>query len=201
MNQVADVVVRELLRHGVTVYRNRPEMTLREVIEDSNAKKPDYHFAIHSNATGMDESEIRGAEIYCCSFGGKGEEMARNIYKHLEALTPVIDRGIKTNNHLYELNSTYAPAALVEIEYHDSAEGAKWIMENIEPIGIALTKGLLETVGVAWIEPDPVAAAIEKLTALGDIKTQAYWLENARPGKVVDGEYVGLLLTRIAKRL
>lgn len=48
---------------------------------------------------------------------------------------------------------------------------------------------------------DPVTAAIEKIAALGDINSPDYWLENARPGKTVKGEYVGILLERLAKRL
>lgn len=52
MNQVADVIQKVLERHGVRVYRNKPEWPLSQVVVDSNAKKPDVHFAVHSNAGG-----------------------------------------------------------------------------------------------------------------------------------------------------
>ena len=45
---------------------------------------------------------------------------------------------------LYELSETIAPAALVEVAFHDQADDAKWILENIEPIGVALAKGIVE---------------------------------------------------------
>lgn len=34
----------------ITIYRNDPSMTINQIIADSNAKNPDFHFAIHSNA-------------------------------------------------------------------------------------------------------------------------------------------------------
>ncbi|NLN64887.1 MAG: N-acetylmuramoyl-L-alanine amidase, partial [Clostridiaceae bacterium] len=51
MQQVCDVVQEELLRHGITVFRNTPDMTLNQVVADSNQKDPTIHFAIHSNAS------------------------------------------------------------------------------------------------------------------------------------------------------
>ena len=42
---------RGTLRHGITVFRNTPDMTLNQVVADSNQKDPTIHFAIHSNAS------------------------------------------------------------------------------------------------------------------------------------------------------
>jgi N-acetylmuramoyl-L-alanine amidase len=148
MNQVADVVERVLLNHGLVVYRNKPEWTLQKVVQDSNSKKPDIHFAIHSNAGGG-----RGGEVFAFAPGGEGEKAAKAIYSELEPLTPTSDRGVKFNPKLYELNSTNASAVLVEIAFHDSSEDAKWIIDNIEGIGIALAKGVLKYLGIAYREP------------------------------------------------
>lgn len=148
MNQVADVVEKVLLNHGLVVYRNKPEWTLQKVVQDSNSKKPDLHFAIHSNAGGG-----RGGEVFAYASGGEGEKAARAIYSELEPLTPTSDRGVKYNPKLYELNSTNAPAALVEIAFHDSSEDTKWIIDNIEGIGIVLAKGVLKYLGIAYREP------------------------------------------------
>lgn len=139
MNEVADVVQRILIDHGITVYRNKSDWSLWQVVKDSNSKKLDLHFAIHSNAGGG-----RGVEIYAYSPGGKEEKAARLIYKEIEAITQTADRGVKFNTKLYELNSTYAPAVLVEVAFHDNKEDAKWIMNNIEAIGTALAKGVLK---------------------------------------------------------
>lgn len=145
MNEVADVVQKILIDHGITVYRNKPEWRLWQVVKDSNSKSPDLHFAIHSNAGGG-----RGAEIYVYSLGGIEEKAARLIYKEIEAITQTADRGVKFNPKLYELNSTTAPAILAEVAFHDNKEDADWIMGNIEEIGTALAKGVLKYFGIEY---------------------------------------------------
>jgi len=156
MNEVCDITEKELKRHGIKVYRNKPTMTLREVVKDSNSKKPNIHFAIHSNAGGGG----RGCEIFCHKFGGEGEKLARAVYNKIAPLTPTADRGIKkghnfygTGKSMYELAYTTAPAALIEIAFHDNAQDAKWIVANIETIGIAIAKGILEYFGIKYKAP------------------------------------------------
>lgn len=156
MNEVCDVVQKHIIRHGITVFRNRPEMTLKQVVADSNSKDPTIHFAIHSNAF---IGKNRGCEVFCHKYGGEGERLARGIYKELEPLTPSADRGVREScNHfgpgkpLYELAYTVAPAALVEVAFHDNPDDAAWIVSNIEPLGIALAKGILSYFGIPFIE-------------------------------------------------
>jgi N-acetylmuramoyl-L-alanine amidase len=158
MNEVCDVVQEHLLRHGITVYRNVPEMTLSQVVSDSNGKNPDVHFAIHSNAH---QGKSRGCEVYCHRFGSAGERLARSVYKRLEPLTPTADRGVKeSHSHfgagrpLYELAYTKAPAALVEVGFHDNPEDAAWILANIDTIGAALAKGVLDFFGIPFVEAE-----------------------------------------------
>jgi N-acetylmuramoyl-L-alanine amidase len=152
MNQIGDVVERVLKVYGITVYRNKPSMTLNKIVEDSNNKKPNIHFAIHSNAGGG-----RGCEVYCHRFGGSGEKLAKLVYSSLAAITPVTDRGVKqgynfygVGKHMYELAYTNAPAALVEVAFHDNSEDSNWIINNIESIGIALSKGILSYFGMKY---------------------------------------------------
>lgn len=140
MNEVADVVQKGLERHGIIVYRNRPEWTFGQMVRDSNSKKPDIHFAIHSNAL---NTKVRGCEIFAYAPGGKGEKLARAVYTEMEPMTPTGDRGVKFSKELYELRETTAPAALVEVAFHDNPQDAEWIMGNIEKIGAAITKGIL----------------------------------------------------------
>ena len=71
MNQIADIVQYELGRHGVTTWRNSPDMTLQQAVAESNRLEPDVHVALHSNASA--NGEARGAEIYVHRFGGEAE--------------------------------------------------------------------------------------------------------------------------------
>ena len=194
MNQVADVIEKILKRHGVTVYRNKPDWTLQKVAEDSNSKKPSLHFAIHSNAGGG-----RGGEIYAYAPGGEGEKAARAIYSELEPITPSADRGVKFWPELYELRKTNAPATLVEIAFHDNEEDAKWIIASIEKIGTALSKGLLKYFGIEYIaENYEIEQAVKVLKEKGIITDSDYWVNNAVPGRIVRGEFAATLIKRAA---
>lgn len=204
MNQVADVTERVLKQHGITVYRNKPEMTLAQAVSDSNSKKPDIHFAIHSNAGGG-----RGCEVYCHRFGGKGEKLARAIYGELSPLTPTEDRGVKEGynfygpgKHMYELAYTNAPAALVETAYHDNPDDAKWIIPNIELIGTALAKGVLDYFNIPFQgDNTTLESGVKILQEFGIISSPDYWNENAVKGKTVNGEYAAILIQRVAALL
>lgn len=206
MNQVADVTERVLKHHGLVVYRNKPEMTLAQVVADSNSKKPDIHFAIHSNAG---SGNSRGCEVYCHKFGGSGEKLARAVYSEIEPNTPSSDRGVKEGcNHygkgkpLYELAYTTAPAALIEIAYHDNKDDAVWIINNIEVIGTVIAKGILKYFDIPFQQVNSsLENDINILNKLGIITSPDYWRENAVKGKTVNGEYAAVLIKKAADML
>ena len=153
-NQIADVVQNELKRHGVVVYRNKPTMTLTQVVADANKTDADIEFAIHTNAF---DKKSRGCEVFCHRKGGEGEKLAKAVYKQISAITPTGDRGVKEGYNfyngkpMYEPCYTKMPAALIEIDFHDNPDSAKWIIENIEEIGIAIAKGILNYFGIKYV--------------------------------------------------
>lgn len=153
MNLIADVVQYDLERHGVQVVRNNPEQSLREIVAESNAVGPDAHVAIHSNAS---NGNARGAEIYVHRFGGASERLARDIYQYLSAVTPVDDLGVKegwsafNGQGYYELRRTNGPAVLIEVSFHDNPEDAQFIIDHIVELGLAISKGTLEYLGIPY---------------------------------------------------
>jgi N-acetylmuramoyl-L-alanine amidase len=205
MNEVADVVERVLTDHGLIIKRNSIEMSLTQIVRDSIHFQPNIHLSIHSNAS--KNGTARGAEVFCHQFGGEGERLARLIYKELEAISPVKGRGVKEgknfygeNRHMYELANTKAPAALVEVAFHDNKEDAEWIINNIEEIGIALTKGVFNFFNIEYskLENASLAQAVDVLAKEGILKSPEYWLQNARKGSLVKGEYAAILIERAA---
>lgn len=157
MNQIADIVEYELLRHGLTVARNEPQMTLAQVVAESNSLNPRVHVALHSNASAA--GQARGAEIYTHRFGGEGERLARDIYQYLSALTPTEDLGVKegyrtfNGQGMYELRRTVAPAVLAEVAFHDNPADAQFVIDNIYELGKGISQGILEYFGIPY-QPD-----------------------------------------------
>lgn len=154
MNLVCNVTEKILKQHGVTVYRNKPTMSLGEVVRDSNDRNADIHFAIHSNAY---NKKWKGCEIFCYKKGGEGEKLCKAVYKYISKLTPWADRGIKEGynfygkgKHMYEVTYTKMPASLIEIDFHDNTESAKWIIENISIIGENIAHGILDYLNIEY---------------------------------------------------
>lgn len=154
MNQICDVVDDILKQHKVKTYRNKPTMSIKEVVKDSNSKRPKIHFAMHSNAY---NAKSRGCEVFCWKKGVNGEKLAKIVYNKIAPITPSADRGIKyafnfygPGKHIYEVAYTTADAVLIEIIFHDNADDANWLMANIVKIGTELAKGILEYLGIKY---------------------------------------------------
>jgi len=210
MNEIADITEKELKRHGVTVYRNTPNMTLTQVVTDSNNKKPDIHFAIHSNAGGG-----RGCEVFCYKFGCAGEAFARSIYNNLSGLTPTTDRGVfqgynfyGTGKHMYEVTYTNAPAALVEVDFHDSIEGANFIINNTEKIGVLFAKCILIYFAIPYIyinqpSSNNTSAGTEREKGIKLIQAVSSWADDyIREFDVIQGKGINVwgLINKIGNK-
>ena len=151
MNQIANILIPLLDYNKVPWVRNRPEMSLYEVISESNASGCDLHVAIHSNAMGVaDAGRARGCEIWIYQNSTKGRRIAEAIYSNLAPYTPTADRGIKESTTLAELKSTNMPSCIVEVSFHDNSEDSIWILNNMEPIAEAIAKGICSYYGVIY---------------------------------------------------
>lgn len=141
MNEIMDLIENQL-RGKYILYRNRPEMSLQQVVADSNAKNPDLHFALHSNAGGGE-----GTECWICAKGGQAEKFANLLQAKVGALTPTADRGVKVSTTLTEVNKTRAPAVILEIDFHDNAQAAEWIVNNKAAVADACVQAIMEFFG------------------------------------------------------
>ena len=145
-NWITDALVPILQKYHIEVKRNNPLNGPMGHTNESNSWGADWHIPIHTNAGGA-----RGCEVFCYNHTNptaKSTIMAKNIYEELEKLTPTADRGVKTNQTFYEIIHTKAPCAYIEIDYHDSVDGATFLLSNIQNIAEAIARGILETLGI-----------------------------------------------------
>jgi N-acetylmuramoyl-L-alanine amidase len=97
------------------------------------------HFSVHSNAF---RGTSRGAlGLY---YSDAGRKMLETVLKPLFALTEVKDEGLRQDKTLAELRKTDAIAGLVEVSYHDNKTDKEWILNNVNEIATALSKGFDE---------------------------------------------------------
>lgn len=151
MNQIADVVARELSERGLRIYRNKPAWDVKKCVAYANQRHIQAYVAIHSNAMARkkDGGRASGCEVWTKSKSGAGKALACAVYEKMAALTPVKDRGVKYGDY-WETAKTKAPSCIVEVDFHDNPERAKWITENIEKIGIAISQGICRYLNVNY---------------------------------------------------
>ena len=160
-----------LERHGVTVLMSRTKDendTLTDEIKECNAFAPDLAVDIHNNAVGDHdgdgEGDGDGAEVFYFSGGGTSKTLAENIISEIVKIGQN-SRGIKTRLNSYRtdwygfIRETYAPAAIVECVFIDNKTDLQIIDTEAEQkaMGVAIAKGILLTLGIAYVEEKPIA--------------------------------------------
>lgn len=145
----------ELERHGVSVKMSRTKDEndpLSEEIKECNTYSPDLAVDIHNNAGGGD-----GAEAFYHYGGGKSKTLAENILSEVVKIGQN-SRGAKTRknsngkDYYGFIRETSCPAVIVECAFVDNATDLKILSTESDrkSVGIAIAKGILKTLGVAY---------------------------------------------------
>lgn len=155
MNLIADAMEPYLRASGIDFVRNNPEDSLSKTIANSNASGSDLHLAIHSNASPTDRAgSSTGVQVYYFPSSTRGQRFANIIRDNYKGLYYNPDKvsSIPTTN-LAEVRRTKAPAALVEVAFHDNPTDAQWIRENIDGIARSLSRSVADYFGVPFVAP------------------------------------------------
>ncbi len=157
MNLLADAMEPYLRSTGIVYTRNNPDDTLSQIIQQSNAGNYDFHLALHSNAAPESlRGRLHGTDVYYYAAspeGRRGAEIIAENFKNI-AIDPSMVRAIPTTT-LAELSRTKAPAALIEVAYHDNVPDANWIIDNLQVIARNLVQSLAQYFGIPFIEAQP----------------------------------------------
>ena len=147
-----------LAAYGVDVKMSRTkdeDDTVMQEVAECNAYAPDLAVDVHNNSGGGD-----GFEVFHTIHGGMGKTLAQNIERHVKAMGQN-SRGVKTrqgNNGDYYafIRETVAPAVICEGVFVDTkadAAQADTLAEQ-QAFGVAYAKGILDTLGLSYDEPE-----------------------------------------------
>lgn len=161
-----------LVTHGVEVLMSRTKDendTLPEEIAECIAYKPDLAIDIHNNAGGGD-----GVEVYHSSRDFADDVFAKNVLEEIVAVGQN-SRGLKTKllndgkrdwfGFIRQINETLGiPSILVECAFVDTAD-VQIVDTPAERkiMGIAIAKGILKTLGIAYKEPSAKPQVEDKI--------------------------------------
>lgn len=144
--RIAEAAKAALLRCGFEVKVNHMG-TLKEKVSQSNAWPADLHIPIHTNAA---NGKVTGTRMFYYSEGSNSYRACKAIYDVLAPITPGTSENIRAYPSLYEMNMTTASSVYIEVEFHDVASAAKWIIEHPTEIGEAICKGVCNFYGVTY---------------------------------------------------
>lgn len=149
--RIAEASRKALERSGVEVMvGHMPSM--QEKVRASDAFGADLHAPIHTNAF---NHSVMGTRMFCYNATGKGMAACKAIFARVAPLSPGTSENIQVNPKLYEVRVPKAPTAYLECEFHDTVEGAKWIVEHATEIGEAHARGICDYFGVTFVESEP----------------------------------------------
>ena len=167
--KIADACKIALERSGVDVMLMHDE-SMQTKCAESNKFDADLHVPIHTNAF---NGKVMGTRMFCYSTEGKGMAACKAIFARLAPITPGESENIQVNADYYEVRVPAAPTAYIECEFHDTVDGAKWIVENTVLIGETIARGICDYFGVKFVEkPKPVEP--EKKDVLYRVQIGAY---------------------------
>ncbi len=151
--RIADACRIALERSGVTVkLGHMPSM--QEKVRASDAFGAELHVPIHTNAF---NGSVMGTRMFCYNGAGRGMAACKAIFARVAPLSPGTSESIQVNPKLYEVRVPKAPTAYIECEFHDTVEGARWIVENAAAIGEAIARGICDYFGVTFKEKEKPA--------------------------------------------
>ena len=151
-NKIAEAAEKALLRCGFEVKKAPKGQDRDKTIKESNAWGSDLHIPIHTNAY---NGEVTGGTLVMLySNGAENNKMGKAILDEVAAISPGNDYAIWYRPSLAELNSTNAIAVYLEVEFHDTEEGAKWIVSHRDAIGEAIAKGVCKAYGKTYKAPE-----------------------------------------------
>ena len=151
-NRIAVSAEYHLKRHGFEVKKAPEGQNMWTSINESNAWGANLHVPIHTNA--FNGSLTGGTLIMLYSTSGENLKAGQAIFNRLSHITPGSDYSIRANTGLAELNSTKAIAVYIECEFHDTVDGANFIINNTDKLGEAIAHGICDYFGVKWNDED-----------------------------------------------
>ena len=159
-------------RAGVSFVVPEKDVSLTERVRQSNDMGACFHLALHSNAGG--KGQARGpVALY---YSDTGKAFCEKLVHSLLSLGQESNRSshVKQEKSLYELRKTRCPAALLEVDFHDSPGGVEFITRHRGEIAEAIARCIIEAEGKEFV-PAGNCEALEQAVKLGFFPADTHW--------------------------
>lgn len=149
--KIAVKTVEALERCGFEAKTNTTEgKTMYDRVRESDAWGADAHIPIHTNAF---DGKVAGFRGFYYKAGGAGHKLVAAIEDTVAPITPGTSDGLSAQPKLYEVYSSNAPCAYLELGFHDNKEEAQYIIDHTVELAEAICKGVCKYYGVEYVAP------------------------------------------------
>ena len=147
---IALLVGKKLEASGAEVIYTRDDDTyvqLQKRSEIANNAECDLFVSIHCNS--IENSSIKGTQVYYHPSSEVGTELAGNIYDKIVERTGLVPKQTQNGAHLYVIRTTVSPAVLVETAFISNESDRNYLLSanGQETLAEAIYQGILETIG------------------------------------------------------
>lgn len=155
MNRLANELEPYLTASGIQYVRKALSMSAADAIAASNAGDYDLHLALHSNASPESLAGTkRGIIVFYNPASKESQEASTLIAKQLKTIYPLPELvRIEPSSSIGEVIRVNAPAAFLEIGYHDNPEDAVWVSNHTVDIATSIAHALAEYFGLPFLTP------------------------------------------------
>lgn len=168
-------------------------------VAQSNDWGADVHLCIHTNAY---NGQVQGTRLFSYDTTGTGYRICQAVLATLAPITPGESDNITAWPGLYEVRNAVAPTVYVEVAFHDNAEEAAWIITHVGDIAEAITRGLCNYFGIAYVENIQTGSVKALYNSLSEIPGFAKaTVEKLIDRELLTGTSAGLELTMDMIRL
>ena len=174
-NLLVDALIPYLDACGILYRRAGADEVLASRVKASNAWHADLHYCIHTNAGGGRRSVLYGWDKTDADW----LKLADAVKTHRAKIYPHEIRYAQKKT-FYEIKQTAAKCMYDEVLFHDHAEDAAFLHQNLQPLARAIAQGLCDYFGIPFCEPSKQpaveapaeSAQIASLTARLDAANQ-----------------------------
>lgn len=122
--------------------------SMQEKVVSANDFGADAYVCIHTNAS--PKHNATGTHLFCYSWNGIGYKMCLKVFDKLAGFAPGTSDSITVRDDLYEIRMPNAPTVYIEVDFHDVADIAKWIVNHTTEIGEKIAEGLCDFFDVPY---------------------------------------------------
>ena len=184
-DKIAKAAQTALTRCGFSVKVGKSGDTMQNRCSESDAFKADIHMPIHTNA--FDTKTTGGTLVMLYKSSTEHNKAGKALLDAVGKISPGGDYALRYRTDLYELSAPTAMSLYLEVEFHDTATGSNWIINNISNIGEAIAKGMCSYFGVSY-----KASTSESETP---VSTTTYSIKMLRISKGASTNTVGQVMT------